>query len=108
MHQQYPPLLFWAGLLLKFLSRVYLFLPGTLLLFLGIWSKTALVLGLILLAVDFGLALFAQIRIKRSFARGESAPFLSGQTTFSGKKGSVIDTVATERDLTPDQDLLNG
>lgn len=106
MNQEYPKFLFWIGLIMKFCSRYYLALPALVFLFLGLGSITFFLIGLVLFAVNFGIAYFEQRKTKRDYEKSLGDPQLEAmRTMFMGNQfqnppsngpQDVIDVDATE------------
>ena len=72
MKRKYPAKMFLLFVLTNFLFRFfYLFIPGTVLCVVGIWSQTYLYVGLAVLGLDLILSIVEQVRI-RNAAVGQS------------------------------------
>lgn len=67
MNRKYPLKLFLLMVLVNFTIRhFYLFLPGLILTFIGIWNKPCLAIGLALLLLDLIVSVIEQISIRKA------------------------------------------
>ncbi len=67
MARKYPQKMFWFFVMTNFLFHFfYLSLPGGILCVAGIWNSSCLRVGLALLALDFVMSIFEQLRIRRA------------------------------------------
>jgi len=65
MKRKYPAKMFLLFVLTNFLFRFfYLFIPGTVLCVVGIWSQTYLYVGLAVLGLDLILSIVEQVRFE--------------------------------------------
>lgn len=67
MNRKYPLSFFLLGLAMNFfLHYFYLFLPGAILCFIGIWNLTCLLIGLAVLGLDLLLSFIEQLQIRKA------------------------------------------
>ena len=73
---KYPKDLFRIGLLLNFIAKFYLWLPGLLLLLIGLLARSRpfIVFGVLLIAIDAVLSVSDQFMIKRTFEEPTDNP----------------------------------
>ncbi len=72
---KYPWSLFFIGFIMNLIKYFYLLLPGIVLLFIGIWSKGALIIGVCLLALDIIISLIEQIQIRHTTLHSDDPNF---------------------------------
>ena len=65
--------LFLVGFILNFFKNCFLNILMLLMLFLGIWFKPCLIIGLVLLAINLILSFVIQLKIKRAMKQFDSA-----------------------------------
>ena len=74
-NRKYPTSLFIIGFITNILFRFFwLFIPCIILLFVGIFVKTCLYIGLTLLLIDILLSLTEQFRIRQTFLEESDNP----------------------------------
>lgn len=67
MERKYPTKMFWIFVLTNFLFHFfYLSVPGIILCIVGIWVKTCLWIGLVILGLDLILSIIEQLRIRKA------------------------------------------
>ena len=67
MERKYPTKMFWLFVLTNFLFHFfYLSVPGIILCIVGIWVKTCLWIGLVILGLDLILSIIEQLRIRKA------------------------------------------
>lgn len=67
MERKYPTKMFWLFVLTNFLFHYfYLSLPGIILCFAGIWAKSCLWVGLVILSLDLIFSIIEQMRIRKA------------------------------------------
>ena len=67
MERKYPTKMFWFFVLNNFLFHFfYLSLPGTILCIVGIWVKSCLWIGLVILLLDLILSIIEQLQIRKA------------------------------------------
>ena len=66
MKRKYPAKIFWFNALMNFLFHFfYLFISGAILCIIGIWVKTCLIIGLIIIGLDLMLSIIEQLHIRK-------------------------------------------
>ena len=66
MERKYPTKMFWLFVLINFLFHFfYLSVPGVILCIVGIWVKSCLWIGLIILGLDVIFSIIKQLRIRK-------------------------------------------
>ena len=67
MERKYPTKMFWLFVLTNFLFHFfYLSVPGIILCIVGIWVKSCLWIGLVILGLDLILSIIEQLRIRKA------------------------------------------
>ena len=67
MERKYPTKMFWLFVLTNFLFHFfYLSIPGIILCIVGIWVKSCLWIGLVILGLDVILSIIEQLRIRKA------------------------------------------
>lgn len=80
MKGKYPASLFWTLLITNILVKhIYLFIPATTLLIVGIWVRPCLYIGLGLLLLDIGLSLFSALHNRHVFLTSDDPNFREAQ-----------------------------
>ena len=89
MKRKYPAKMFLLFVLTNFLFRFfYLFIPGTVLCVVGIWSQTYLYVGLAVLALDLILSIVQQGRNRNAaVGQSENPDFNEMMDAFCGQGG---------------------
>ena len=89
MKRKYPAKMFLLFVLTNFLFRFfYLFIPGTVLCVVGIWSQTYLYVGLAVLGLDLILSIVEQVRIRNAaVGQSENPDFNEMMDAFCGQGG---------------------
>ena len=102
MKRKYPAKMFLLFVLTNFLFRFfYLFIPGTVLCVVGIWSQTYLYVGLAVLGLDLILSIVEQVRIRNAaVGQSENPDFNEMMDAFAAK----ADCVLPEKCLTKSSD----
>lgn len=78
--KKYPQSLFWIGFITNVVGRFFfLFFPALILLFIGIWVKECLIIGLSLLTIDIILSLIEQLRIRKTTLENDNPNFTEFQ-----------------------------
>lgn len=76
MEKKYPKDLFWIGFITNIFGRFFfLFFPTVVLLIIGIWNKTCLVIGVFLLLIDVIVSFIEQIRIRKATLESNNPNF---------------------------------
>ena len=75
-NRKFPRELFWIGIVLNFIARFYLWVPGLLLLLIGliVRSRPFVVFGLLMLTINTVLSVSDQFMIKRTFEEPTDNP----------------------------------
>lgn len=80
MEKKYPLSLFIAGFITNIFGRFFfLFFPAVILLFIGIWVKVCLMLGLALLALDIALSFIEQLILRNVTLNSDNPNFAEFQ-----------------------------
>ena len=89
MKRKYPAKMFLLFVLTNFLFRFfYLFIPGTVLCVVGIWSQTYLYVGRAVLGLDLILSIVEQVRIRNAaVGQSENPDFNEMMDAFCGQGG---------------------
>ena len=75
MERKYPTKMFWFFVITTFLVHFfYLSIPGIILCIIGIWVKSCLWIGLVILGLDVVLSIIEQLRIRRAALRTSNNP----------------------------------
>ena len=75
MERKYPTKMFFLFTLTNFVFHYfYLFVPGTILCIVGIWVKTCLWIGLVILGLDLILSIIEQLRIRKAAVSPSNNP----------------------------------
>ncbi len=78
--KKYPQSLFWIGFITNMFGRYFfLFFPALILLFIGIWSKPCLIIGVILLAIDIIASFIEQLNIRKATLDSDNPNFAKFQ-----------------------------
>lgn len=85
MNKKYPTSLFFAGVLMNLTKNFYLFIPGVILLLIGLWNKACLSFGALLLFVDIVVSFVEQLKIKNVCETSDDPNFLSIQDAILDK-----------------------
>ena len=93
-NRRYPASLFLIGFVINvFLHFFWLFLPGVVLLIVGIFVKPCLYMGLTVLVLDIILSLVEQLKIRQAFLEESDNPdFMAFQDALS-KEGNWKDQI---------------
>ena len=89
MQRKYPTKMFLFFTLMDFIfHHFYLFLPGILLCFAGIWFKSCLWIGLAILGIDIILSFYEQLKIRKVALTPSNNPdFNKIMDAFCGPEG---------------------
>ena len=92
--RRYPTSLFFIGLVTNIMFRFsWLFVPGIILLIVGIFFKPCLWAGIAALAIDLLVSLIDQLRIRKAFFEESDSPdFVAFQDALS-KDGNWMDNL---------------
>jgi len=105
MKYKITPDIFWISVLFNFFRRYYLAFPGLILLLLGIGSFPCLVIGLLMLSVNFVLSISDAAILKKHLESQDFDPRSFHKPMYYDKNDSsmhFIDVDATERDADDD------
>ena len=97
-NRKYPTSLFIIGLITNILFHFFwLFIPGIILLIIGIFVKPCLYIGLALLLIDIVLSLIEQLRIRQAFLEESDNPafreFQDALSTDGRWKNNIVDLI---------------
>jgi hypothetical protein len=87
--RKYPTKYFWFFVLTNFLFHfIYLFIPGIILCFIGIWVKPCLWIGVCVLGLDVILSIIEQLRIRKAaITQSDNPEFNEIMDAFCGPDG---------------------
>lgn len=112
MKRKYPAKMFWFFVLTNFLFHFfYLFVPGIILCIVGIWARTCLWLGLVILGGDLIFSFIEQLRIRKAaLTNSDNQKFNELMDAFCGPGGleafgKVLDgEIISENPVEPQED----
>ena len=88
MDRKYPPKMFWFFVLTNFLFHFFwLSVPGIILCMIGIWAKSCLKIGLVILLLDLVLSIVDQLRIQNAVMTSEHPDVRELMDAFCGPEG---------------------
>ncbi len=88
MERKYPTKMFWFFVLTNFLFHFfYLSLPGMILCFIGIWVKSCLKIGLVILFIDLILSIIEQMRIRKAALTSTHPDVMELMDVLNGPEG---------------------
>ena len=88
MDRKYPPKMFWFFVLTNFLFHFFwLSVPGIILCMIGIWVKSCLKIGLVILLLDLVLSIVDQLRIQNAVMTSEHPDVRELMDAFCGPEG---------------------
>lgn len=98
INRKYPTSLFIIGLITNILFHFFwLFIPGIILLIIGIFVKPCLYIGLALLLIDIVLSLIEQLRIRQAFLEESDNPafreFQDALSKDGSWKNNIVDLI---------------
>ena len=73
--KKYPVSLFVIGFIMNLIKNFFLFYPGLILLFIGIWLDVCLKIGVCLLLADVAVSLIEQIQIRNTILNSDNPEF---------------------------------
>ena len=93
-NRKYPTGLFIFGVITNIVFHFFwLFVPSSIFLIIGIFSKSCLYIGLTLLLLDIGLSFVEQIRIRQAFLEESDNPDFKAFQDALSKDGNWRDNV---------------
>lgn len=93
-HRKYPTSLFIFGFITNILFHFFwLIIPAILLLIIGIWNDTCLVIGIGLLILDILLSFIEQMKIRQTFLSDSDDPDFQAFQEALSKDGNWMNNV---------------
>ena len=93
-NRKYPTSLFLIGFITSILFHFFwIFIPGIILLIIGIFVKPCLFIGLALLSIDIILSFIGQLRIRKTFLEDSDSPDFRAFQDALSKDGNWRDNI---------------
>lgn len=96
MNNKYPTDLFIIGFISNIFGRFFfLFFPAVILLIIGVWIKSCIIIGLVLLTLDIILSFVEQLRIRKATLSSDNPNFTEFQDLILSNdwKNNIINMV---------------